>query len=296
MWKSPGDWSGEERSSLIFKGDAVGVVELKGIILESKKILAQLERFKESKKVKAVVLRLDSPGGSVAPSQEIYEAVKEYPKPLVVSMGSVAASGAYYIACGSKKVFANAGTITGSIGVIMEFINLTDLYQWAKMKPYVIKTGKYKDSGSAHRDMRPDERELFQEMIDDVLLQFKTAVSEGRKLKMSSLKDIADGRVFSGQQAKELKLVDEVGTLQNAIDAAAELGEIKGKPRVIYARKKKLGWMDAFLEYDPDDEDSRAPGWLSQLFPKNSSAWKAFEERATVAFTPGLYWLWNGAQ
>src|SRR4029077_13140783 len=143
--------------------------------------------------VKAIVLRLNSPGGAVAPSQEIYQAVKNYKKPIVASMSSVAASGAYYVACGAKKVYANPGTITGSIGVIMEFANLEKLYEWAKIKRFSIKTGRFKDVGAEYREMTADERALLQNMVDDVLSQFTLAVSEGRNIPLETVKEIADG-------------------------------------------------------------------------------------------------------
>ena len=200
------------------KGEYVAVIELKGVIMDSKKIIKQLKEANDDNDIKAVVLRLDSPGGAVAPSQEIYEAVKHFPKPMVGSMGSVAASGAFYVAAGLKKVYANPGTLTGSIGVIMEFMNLKKLYDWAKVERYSIKTGKFKDSGAEYRDLRDDERDYFQSLVMDTLEQFKTAVSEGRKMSMDEVSAIADGRVFTGVQAKKLKLVDELGTLEDAIE------------------------------------------------------------------------------
>ena len=152
------------------KGEYVAVIELKGAIMESKKLLKKLKAAEEEKDIKAVVLQMNSPGGVVAPSQEIYEAVKKFPKPLVVSMESVAASGAYYIAAGSKKIFANAGTLTGSIGVIMSFANLKKLYEWAKIERFSIKTGKFKDSGAEYRDMNPEEKAYFQDSYRGIQL------------------------------------------------------------------------------------------------------------------------------
>lgn len=270
----------------------VAVLEMKGVILDSKKMLARLKDLEEDKLVRAIVLRLDSPGGSVAPSQEIYEAVKAMPKPVVVSMGSVAASGAYYIACGAKKVLANPGTLTGSIGVIMEFMNLKGLLEWAKVERYSIKTGKYKDSGAEYRDMRPDERALLQSMVDDVLLQFKKAVSEGRKLSMDAVTAIADGRIMSGAQAKRLKLVDELGGIEDAIRVAAELGGIQGKPEVYYVDRVKPRWLDLVFGAHDDEEGEARGGLLERIVTGVSQ--RVGSTGQVLAAGPGLYWLWKG--
>jgi protease-4 len=268
--------------------------------MDSKKTLRRLERFEDDDQIKAVVLRLNSPGGSVAPSQEIYEAVKAYKKPLVVSMGSVAASGAYYIACGAKKVFANPGTITGSIGVIMEFANLQKLYDWAKVQRYSLKTGKYKDAGATYREMTPEERGLLQGMIDDVLGQFKQAVSTGRKLSMEEVTAIADGRILSGSQAKAAKLVDELGTLNDAIREAGKLANIKDKPRVVYSEKQRQGLLDLFLEDSSSDESSEASPSRVQLNSASSvialfEKWLSGGASGVSQPAPGVYWLWSGA-
>lgn len=277
---------------------AVAVVEMRGVILDSKKMLARLKDVDEDRQVRAVVLRLDSPGGSVAPSQEIYDAVKNMSKPVVASMGSVAASGAFYIACGAKKVVANAGTLTGSIGVIMEFMNLKGLYEWAKVTRYTIKTGKYKDSGAEYRDMRPDERELLQNVVDDVLTQFKRAVSEGRKLTMNQVSEIADGRIMSGAQAKKLKLVDELGGIEDAIRIAGELGGIKGKPEVYYSDHSRPRWMDIFFSSQDEEESGYRGGLLERLATAIVGAAggpvaQVGPASQVLAAGPGLYWLWK---
>lgn len=288
-------------SAALFRNQsAVGVIELNGVIMDSKKFLKRLKGFEERDNIKAVVVRLNSPGGSVAPSQEIYEAVKRFPKPLVASMGSVAASGAYYIAMGSKKVYANAGTITGSIGVIMEFANLEKLYEWAKIQRYVIKTGKFKDAGAEHREMTPEERLLLQTMIDDVLGQFKKAVAEGRKLPATKVDDVADGRIFSGAQAKALNLVDELGTLDDAINDAAKQAKITGKPRVVYYDKPKYNWVDLIMdERGGADEESEAPvggvGGLSGIVERVITRSLGLNVQS-AGREPGIYWLWKGAR
>ena len=283
----------------LFRSNSIAILELNGVIMDSKKILKQLEHFGEDSDVKAVVLRLNSPGGSVAPSQEIYEAVRKFKKPLVVSMGSVAASGAYYIACGAKKIFANAGTITGSIGVIMEFANLSKLYEWAKVQRYSIKTGKYKDAGADYRDMTADERALLQGMVDNVLLQFKQAVSKGRKLTLQQVTAIADGRIFSGAQAQSINLVDEIGTLQDAINDVAKIAGVSGKPNLIYPEKSRRRWMDFLLDNSNDrDDESESESRISAtpLAPLTRMIREAIGEMDPLArLAPGVYWLWSGA-
>ncbi len=283
-------------SSGLFGGGAVAVVELNGVILDSKKILQTLEHFEEDSDIKAVVLRLNSPGGAVAPSQEIYEAVKHYPKPVVASMASVAASGAYYIACGTKKIFANPGTLTGSIGVIMEFANLEKLYDWAKIKRYAIKTGKFKDAGAEYREMSAEDKKLLQDLVDNVLTQFKRAVSEGRKLSLAQVTLVADGRVFTGAQAKSEKLVDELGTLQDAIAEAGRMAKIKGKPQVVYQQKPKRRILEWLLDekYDEKygDEQSQSAALSKGSLRSLLNEWLG--ETIGPRFSPGLYSIWNG--
>ncbi|MBN22002.1 MAG: signal peptide peptidase SppA [Bdellovibrionaceae bacterium] len=281
------DWGENQMTFFEEKKEVVGVIELNGVILSSKKILKKLKDFEENKKVKAVVMRLNSPGGAVAPSQEIYSAVKNYSKPIVSSMASVAASGAYYIASGTQKIIANPGTITGSIGVIMEFANLSKLYEWAKIKRYAISTGPFKGSGAEYKPMSPEARKLFQEMIDDVHIQFKSAVAEGRKLKMSQVNLLADGRVFSGNQAKQVGLVDVLGGLREATLEAAKLAGIEGEPKVVYPKKKPRDWM-SLLDFDPEaDEESRVSGILNKV---GLSGIKEF----VGIRAPGIYWIWPG--
>ncbi len=255
LYKAPGNSNGGVGSAIFDREGYVGIVEVKGVIVDSRKTLKKLDRLEEDDRVKAVVLRLNTPGGVVGPSQEIYEAVKAFKKPVIVSMGSVAASGGYYIAAGAQKIFANPGTITGSIGVIMEFVNLERLYDWAKVERYSVKTGKFKDSGAEYRKMTLEERQLFQEMIGDVLDQFKKAIVTGRKLSMAKVSELADGRIFSGRQAKAVGLVDELGTLSDAVREAGKLGGIKGKPKAIYIEKQRKGLAAVLLGDSSDDSD-----------------------------------------
>ena len=227
-------------------GDKVAVVEVEGIITEPESINKQIREFGERDDIKVIVVRINSPGGGVGPSQEIYREIKRVSakKKVIASMGAVAASGGYYIAAAANKIVANPGTITGSIGVIMEFANAEELLSKIGFKGYVIKSGEYKDIGSPLRSMKEDEKRLLQNVIDDVHRQFVDVVAENRKLKVDVVKKIADGRIFSGQQAKEIGLVDEIGNFQDAIDIAASMSNIKGKPVVLYPEKKGIRLWD----------------------------------------------------
>jgi protease-4 len=194
--------------------------------------------------VKAIILRIDSPGGGVGPSQEIHREVSKAKKKkkVVASMGSVAASGGYYIACASDAIIANPGTITGSIGVVMQFSNFEELLKKIGVKGVVLKSGEHKDIGSPLREMTPEEKKIMQGVLDDVHRQFIQAVAEGRNLDRAKVVQIADGRIFTGQQAKELGLVDQVGNLQDAIDFVAQEAKIEGKPNVLYPKRRISIW------------------------------------------------------
>jgi len=277
-------------------GEYVALIELKGVIMDSKKVLKQLKAAEEEKDIKAVVLRLNSPGGAVAPSQEIYEAVKAFPKPLVVSMDSLAASGAFYVAVGAKKVYANPGTLTGSIGVIMEFMNLKKLYEWAKVERYTINTGKYKDSGSEYRDMRPDEREYFQKLVLNTLEQFKGAVAAGRHMTPEEVTAIADGRVFSGMQAKELKLVDEIGTLQDAVNDVAKQAHIKGKPKTVHSAKRSTGLRELLMGGEEEDNFEEDTTFVDRLVSKITDQILGASASERQILPAGLYVLWGAGR
>ncbi len=229
---------GEEKPFTL--GDKIAVVDIKGVITSSRGIVEEIERLKEDDDVKAIILRVNSPGGGVGPSQEIYREVlrAKEKKKIIASMESVAASGGYYVACASDVIVANPGTITGSIGVVMEFSNVEDLLKKIGFRSYVIKSGKHKDIGSPLRKMTPEEKTILQGVIDSVHNQFVRAVAEGRNMEERKVRQIADGRIFSGEQAKELGLVDRLGSLQDAIEIAAEMIGIEGKPVVIYPKKK----------------------------------------------------------
>jgi protease-4 len=229
-------------------GDKVGVVRVSGVLVDSRPVLEQLDEFAEQSDVKALVIRVNSPGGGVGAAQEIFrELEKITDKKVVVSMGSVAASGGYYISLGAKRIFANPGTITGSIGVIMEFSSLKGLLEKIGLESYTIKSGKYKDVGSPFRKMTAEDQELLQGVVEDIHNQFVEVVASRRDLPLEKAKEIADGRILTGRQAKELGLIDELGNLQDAIDAAAKMAGIKGKPRVVYSRKLRFSLADFLL-------------------------------------------------
>lgn len=222
--------------------DRIALIRVEGVILDSQTTVGELKRFSENPSVKAIVIRIDSPGGGVVPSQEIYDAVKRVRsknnKAVIASMGSVAASGGYYIAAATDRIVANPGTLTGSIGVIMETANVEGLLQKIGVAGVVIKSGKYKDIGSPLRKMSAEERGLLQAVMDDVHKQFIEAVAEGRSLELPAAQALADGRIFTGRQAKEAKLVDELGDLEDAIQLAAEVAGIEGEPKVIEPRRR----------------------------------------------------------
>ena len=234
----------------IARGERVAVIPLSGLISESGPVIEQLKRFGKDDSVKAIVLRIDSPGGGVGPSQEIYEEVKKVraKKPVLASMGALAASGGYYIACAAQRVYANPGTMTGSIGVIMPFMNVKDLVEKIGVKGMTVKSGTFKDIGSPLRDMTPLERELLQGVVDNVHLQFVNAVADGRNLDRQDVLQIADGRIFTGEQAKELGLVDVLGNLEDAISDAGKLGKISGEPKVVTPPKKKISFLELLRE------------------------------------------------
>ena len=221
-------------------GDKVAVIDITGTISRTQTIIDQIHQYRDDQTIKAIVLRINSPGGSVAPVQEIYSELKKLEKPIVASMGSTAASGGYYIAAIADEILANPGTLTGSIGVIMQFTKLKGLYEKVGLEQQVVKSGKFKDTGSPVRDMTDEERELLQVTLDDVHNQFIDAVFEGRQahLAREEIVTLADGRIFSGQQALEHKLVDQLGNLPDAIDRAGELGGIEGKPKVVRTKRK----------------------------------------------------------
>jgi len=236
-------------------GDRIAVVPVEGVIDDemAKTVNRHLKQYGDDSRVKAIILRVDSPGGGVSASQEIYREVKrvkeEKKKKVVISMGSVAASGGYYIAAPADKIFANPGTITGSIGVIAEWLNYKELAEWAKLKPVTFKSGEFKDTGSPTRELTDAEKKYFQAMIDELYGQFVGAVTEGRlgkgeagvELNRDRVAQLADGRVYTGEAARKNGLVDEIGNYEDAVKATAKLIGIKGDPQIITPPKPKEG-------------------------------------------------------
>lgn len=241
-------------------GEKVALVRIEGPIIDSKNAIEEIKDYVNNPSIKAIILRVDSPGGAVAPSQEIYEEVRKAAskKTVVVSMGSVAASGGYYISSAATRIIANPGTLTGSIGVIMEIPNIEGLMNKVGIKTEVIKSGRHKDIASVFRGRTKEEREILQAVLDDVHEQFINAVAEGRKMVPDDVRKIADGRVFTGKQAKALGLVDELGNLEDAIKSASKLAGIKGEPEVV-TKKERFSFVDLLRGQFPKE-------W-TELFP-----------------------------
>jgi len=231
----------EKKSASFSFKDKIGVVTIEGVLRNSKDTINQLDKYEKDGNVKAIVLRVNSPGGAVVPSQEIYDKILQLKKSkkVIVSMGSVAASGGYYVACAADRIIANPGTITGSIGVIIQFSQIEDLLKKIGLKTTVVKAGRYKDVGSPVRDMTPDEKSLIQDVIDDIHNQFIEVVLSNRNIPREKIKNIADARIFTGRQALKIGLVDDLGNMEYAIDVASDLAGIEGEAEVIYPEKKR---------------------------------------------------------
>ena len=234
------------------KDNRVGLIELKGVIVSSQETLKQITDFRKDASIKAIVLRIDSPGGSVGPSQEIYREIRRtaQSKPVVASLGSVAASGGYYIASAASHIVSNPGTITGSIGVIIHFPMLRELFGKIGYQMVTIKSGQFKDIGNPARDMTPEEKQLLQATIDETYRQFVRDVALARNLPEDHVRGIADGRIIMGEKALELKLVDQLGNFEDAVAKAGELAKITGEPEVIKPKKSKLSLLDLVLGSD----------------------------------------------
>ena len=231
-------------------GEKVGIVELTGNITSSRDIIHSIKRFRENSSIKAIVIRIDSPGGAVGPAQEIFREIRKTvnTKKVIASMGTVAASGGYYVAAGADGIVANPGTITGSIGVIMGFANFQELLRKIGMIPVVVKSGRYKDIGSPVREMTKDERSLLQNLSNQIHRQFIADIANGRGMDLSKVEGIADGRIFTGEEAKNLGLIDRLGNLEDAIEWAGRMGGIKGKISAVYAPKKKFSILKFIAE------------------------------------------------
>jgi protease-4 len=243
--------SSSERTEMVTmgSGDKIAVVDLKGTITSSDDVIRQLKKYRNMRSVKAIILHIDSPGGGVVASQEMYEevrSIRDGGKPVIVSMGALAASGGYYVACGGSRLIANRGTLTGSIGVISEFLQLRGALDKLGIDMKTIKAGKLKDAGSPVKKMTDEEQKYFQELMDDVHAQFITVVARERHMKPKDLEPIADGRVFTGEQAVTLGLVDTLGTYQDAIRIAASMVGIEGEPALVIERKRQSTFESLF--------------------------------------------------
>ncbi|MFQ5673042.1 MAG: signal peptide peptidase SppA [Nitrospinales bacterium] len=225
----------------------VGVVEVHGIITDSRDVVRQLVKYREDPSIKGIILRIDSPGGAVAPSQEIYNEVLKTrdTKKIIASMGSLAASGGYYIASSADRIVANPGTLTGSIGVIMASSNIQKLMDKIGIKPQVIKSGKFKDAGSPLRPMLAEERKILQQVLDDVHQQFAEAVSKARNMPLDEVNKLADGRIFTGRQAMKFNLVDQLGGFEDSVELLMQLLDLKKRPKLIQEKEFRslLSWL-----------------------------------------------------
>jgi len=257
-------------------GDRIGVVDLDGVILSPQPVVGQLKKFADDSSIKAIILHVNSPGGGVAASEEIYREVKrirsEKKKRIVVSIETVGASGAYYVASASDKIYADQGSIVGSIGVIAQWVNYGDLLKWAKLKDVVLKTGEFKDTGNPTRDLTPNEQAYMQSLIDNMFGQFVQAVAEGRGMKFEDVKSIANGKVWTGEQAMSMKLIDGVGDFETAVADTAKSVGIKGEPTLVRPDRDRKTLMDLLL------------GDVSQFLPGRE---KMLEQQV------GFYYLWK---
>jgi protease-4 len=257
-------------------GEKVAIIPIDGEIFGSRDTIDALHRYAKNSSVKAIIMRINSPGGAIAPSQEIYEEIRNVRarsgKPIIASLDSVAASGGYYIASACDRIVANPGSITGSIGVILQWMETKDLLAWAKLKPETITSGAMKAAGSPYQDLTDAQRAYFQAIVMQLHSQFVRAVAAGRKGKLSEadVSKIADGRVFTGEQALGMKLVDQLGNLEDAVRVAGKLGGISGRPGTIYPKKRTRGIFDALTSDDSDTETAisriltRRPRFLFQ--------------------------------
>jgi protease-4 len=257
-------------------GDRIGVVDLDGVIFSPQPVVGELKKFADDSSIKAIILHVNSPGGGVAASEEIYREVKrireEQKKHIVVSIETVGASGAYYIASASNKIYADNGSIVGSIGVIAEWVNYGDLLKWAKLKSIVFKTGEFKDTGNPTRDLTPAEQAYMQSLIDNMFGQFVKAVADGRGMKFDDVKAIANGKVWTGAQALDMKLIDNVGDFEAAVKDTAKSVGISGEPTLVHPEKDRKTLLDLML------------GDVSQYLPNTE---KMLEQHV------GFYYLWK---
>jgi protease IV len=257
-------------------GERIGVVDLDGVIVSPQPVVGQLKKFADDSSIKAIILHVNSPGGGVAASEEIYREVKrireEKKKRIVVSIETVGASGAYYVASASNKIYADQGSIVGSIGVIAEWVNYEDLMKWAKLKSIVFKTGEFKDTGNPARELTPAEQAYLQGLIDNMFGQFIQAVADGRGMKFDDVKAIANGKVWTGKEALSMKLIDDTGDFEAVVKDTAKSVGISGEPTLVHPEKDRKTLLDLMT------------GDLSQYIPDTT---KMLEQHV------GFYYLWK---
>ncbi len=268
-------------ATVLFK-EKVGVVSITGTISSSKTITFQLAKFAEDESIKAIILRINSPGGGVGASQEIYREVQKIipRKPVVVSMGSVAASGGYYVAAPATKIVANPGTITGSIGVFIQFVRLEELLDKIGVDLEIVKSGEFKDMGSPDRKLTERDREILNALIEDLQGQFVSAVASGRNISVEKVKEIADGRIFSGARAKDLGLVDFMGNFQDTVEITKELLGIKGDVALVYPKKSTGEWWNLFLK----SSARHLVGALAEREGRAEYRWNGFGNTASGSY------------
>ena len=243
------------KGSFFSSQERVGVVEIKGLLTDSRTAIKQLDRYRDDDSIKAIVLRINSPGGAVGPAQEILREVEKVraKKKIVASLGTVAASGGYYIASGANLIMANRGTATGSIGVLMQFTNAEGLSKKLGLDFFNLKAGRYKDVGSPFRSMSPEDKAYLQGFLDNIYQQFLSDVAHNRKIPLAKLKTLAEGKIYSGEEAKEIGLVDAFGNLPDAIEKAGRLGGIKGKVKAVYAEKEGFSFLRLLLGQETEE-------------------------------------------
>jgi protease IV len=268
--------SNGESAGLRGFGDRIGVVDLEGVILDSTTVVQQLKKFGDDDSVKAIIIHVNSPGGGVAASEEIYSEVKrirdEKHKRIVSSISTVGASGAYYVSAATNKIYADNGSVVGSIGVISEWVNYGDLMRWAKLKPEVLTVGEFKDTGDPSREMTPAERAYMQSLIDNMYGQFVQAVAEGRHAKVEDIKSIANGKVWTGQQAYSMHMIDQVADFEAAVADTAKSVGISGKPVLVRPDRDHKSLLDLMF------------GDVSQYLPTKE---KLLDQQT------GFYYLWK---
>jgi protease-4 len=268
--------AGGEQASLHAFGDKIGVVDLEGVIVDPSVIVPQLKKFGDDDSIKAIIIRVNSPGGGVAASEEIYREVKrvrdEKHKHIVAAISTVGASGAYYVSSATNKIYADNGSIVGSIGVIMEWLNYGELLRWAKLKQEILSVGEFKDTGDPTRELTPAERAYLQSLADNMYLQFVRAVAEGRHAKVEDIKAIANGKVWTGEEALSMHLIDQIGDFQAVVDDTAKSVGIKGEPVLVHPELERKTVMDLLF------------GDASQWLPTKE---KLMENQM------GFYYLWK---